>query len=151
MREIKSGDIILRIRASSLAIFFFKQEFKTDILKEIGKIYSEWLGNAELMEAVMAQAPSDSDENEPAQNLGNDLIKANLTLFEGMPDGYKIMQIAWAMNKAQNVSESLQTPSFDKWVEKYQDLIVMDIYQDVIEESMNGFFRQAPKEQDPNQ
>lgn len=135
MREIKSGDTIMRIRASSLAIFFYKQEFKTDILKAIGEICKDWLSNPKLVSAAKTGEESISD-------FGMDL-------FDIIPDGYTVMQITWALNKAQNVAENLQTPSFESWIAQYQDIAVLDILQDIIEESMQGFFRSAPKEKDP--
>lgn len=130
MREIKSGDTILRIRASSLAIFFFKQEFKTDILKAIGDICKDWLSNPKLVSAAKAGEADIPD-------FGTDL-------FSIIPNGYTVMQITWALNKAQNVAENLQTPNFESWITQYQDIAVLDILQDVIEESMQGFFRAAP-------
>lgn len=131
MREIRSGDVILRIRASSLAIFFYKQEFKTDILKDISEILQSWMGNEKLAEAAQ-------------QDSSDDKLASQVNLLEVIPDGYKVMQITWAMNKAQNVAEKLQTPKFEDWVAGNQDISVLEIFQDVLEEAMQGFFRSAP-------
>lgn len=125
MREIKSGDMILRIRASALTIFLFKQEFKCDIMKTLGEMFKD-----------MAKG------GEP------DLDNVADTM-DSVPDGYAFLQILWALNKTQNVAEKLQTQPFNQWIEAHADISIMDVMQDVLEEAMQGFFRIKPKEQSP--
>lgn len=132
MREIRSGDQVLRVRASSLAIFFYKQEFKTDILKDISAVLKDWTGNKKVAQMVKGK----TDQNQ-------------VDLIDVIPDGYTIMQITWALNKAQNSAEDIQTPRFEEWIKQHQDISVMEIMQDVLEEAMNGFFRIAPTQEAP--
>ena len=137
MREIRSGAVILRIRASSLAIFFYKQEFKTDILKDISEILQDWMSNAKLTGLIKTDGLEGPD------------LDANL--IDVIPDGYKVLQITWAMNKVQNVAEKLSTPNFADWMAENQDIAVLEILEDVLEEAMQGFFRAAPKERAPKE
>jgi hypothetical protein len=124
MREIKSGDTVLRIRASSLAIFLYKQEFKADIMRDFSQICETFTKS----KAMTSKKPD---------------IAEFLSI---VPDSNNFMQIVWALNKAQNVAEKLPTPRFEEWIEKY-DLSVLDIMTEVISECMHGFFRIDPPRQ----
>lgn len=135
MREIKSGDIIMRIRASSLALFFFKQEFKKDLFKSLTNICKGWVSNPKIME--YAKSGADINDGDAAE------------MMDILPDGLELLQITWALNKAQNQAESIQTPPFEHWLEKYGEIAVMDIFQDVTEEAMQGFFRINNKSKPP--
>jgi hypothetical protein len=127
MREIRSGDTVLRIRASSLAIFFYKQEFKADILRDFSRICKGWVESDVIK-----------------KHKAGELNTADMTeVFNILPDGNDLLQIVWALNKAQNVSEKLPTPHFAEWVEKH-DLSILEILPDVISECMHGFFRAQP-------
>jgi hypothetical protein len=132
MREIKSGDIVLRIRASSLTIYFYKQEFKADILKAFGQLCKGWLENGALEKYAGGVNLEEIPQAEAA------------ALLDVLPDGNEFLQIVWALNKAQNVAETLPTPHFEEWLGKYGELSVLDVMAGVIEECIHGFFRVTP-------
>ncbi|MBM7624783.1 hypothetical protein [Sporohalobacter salinus] len=61
-------------------------------------------------------------------------------------DSVKILQICYAMNKANNYGK--QFPDFEKWLSELNsiDFADEDFMLDVIEEATDGFFRGAKEE-----
>lgn len=103
MREITIGEKQLRLRATPLALLFYKQEFNADL---IGDLIS-------------------------MQNMADD---------PGQFDSIKMMQLIWAMNKADN---SRDFPSFENWLAGFEsiDFSNADMMAAVVEEATDGFFR----------
>lgn len=70
MREIKIGDKTIRVRATALALLFYKQEFKSDLLGDMMKMVGAMDGNGEVsvdnidilfnLQLVWAMAKADS-------------------------------------------------------------------------------------------
>lgn len=149
MREIRSGDVILRIRASSLSILFYQQEFNEDIVKATGELLAGCLENKELVNSVKSEMKA----LEPGEEIDPQKIAENLDLDSEIvrivPDGFKVLKLTWALHKTQNVAEKIQTPSFEDWIIEHQDISVNEILWDVIEEATQNFFRQAPEKISP--
>jgi hypothetical protein len=103
MREITIGEKQIRVRATPLALLFYKQEFKTDL---IGDLIS------------MQEMTSDP------------------SLF----DSVKILQIMWAMAKADGKGSF---SSFETWLGGLDsvDFADGDMLAAVVEEATDGFFR----------
>jgi hypothetical protein len=134
MKEIKSGDTIIRVRGSNLALLYFHQEFKDDIVKATSRLYASFQSIAKsfLKGKTMAEI----------ENLTVDSINLDeIDISAMMPNAIEVLKITWAMNKAQNAAESIQTPCFEQWLEKYPDLSALEIMKDVLEEAKLGFFR----------
>ena len=121
MRELKIGDQTVRVRATPLALLYYRQEFKTDLLGDLLKMVQSLVG----MESVVA-------------GKGQvDFSKINL----GALDSVAFLQLIWAMAKADVFGH--QFPSFQEWVASLEsfDLFSGDTLAAVIEEAANGFFR----------
>lgn len=107
MREIKIGETTYGVRATTLALLFYKQEFKTSLLTDY----------------VQASQARDSNG--------------------GMFDEVILMQIMWAMHKADKLPE--KTPGFMAWLEELGKINFADpeLYKGIIMEAAEGFFQQA--------
>lgn len=105
MREIQIGDKEIRVRATPLALLFYKQEFGTDLIGDLVQM----------------------------QDLMEDMTKF---------DSITLLQIIWAMNKA---DDSKGFPSFEKWVAELEcfDFTDAEVMLAVMEEATDGFFRSS--------
>lgn len=111
MREIKIGEKIVRVRATPLALLYYKQAFGTDLVGDMVK-----------MKDI---------EADPSQI-----------------DSVVMMQITWAMAKADN-GPGKQFPSFEVWVSELESFDLSDpgMLQAVMEEAADGFFRRGVQKQ----
>lgn len=69
MKELNIGDQIVRVRATPLALFYYKQEFNTDLLGDLVKFrdISEDLTNLDtvaILKLIWAMAKADKMGNE---------------------------------------------------------------------------------------
>lgn len=131
MRELISGDTIIRVRASNLALLYYQQEFGSDIVEATSAIYAKYIN---LVQSITGQKDVTKIDASKINYSSLDFSKLKLP-------GIDLLKIVWAMNKAQNTAESLQTPKFDEWLAKYDELKVSDIQQAALEEAADGFFR----------
>lgn len=132
MRTIQSGDTILRIKATAFTAHIFKQEFKKDIFKAMTEMLKTWVNSKESIDKIRKETPLIDQPSTAGEML--DLL----------PSAYELYQITWALNKTQNMVEKLPTLPFDEWLME-NDISVMDIFEDVVEEATQGFFRQTNK------
>lgn len=119
MREIMIGEQQVRVRATPLALLFYKQEFKSDILADLLKMID--------VEKFM----KNGSYNE------TDVID----LLERF-DIVTVYQIVWAMAKADSFGQG-QFPSFVQWFSQLnvENLYDQNVITSVIEEATDGFFR----------
>ncbi|MED4783441.1 hypothetical protein [Brevibacillus choshinensis] len=110
MREIRIGSQPVRVRATALALLYYKQEFKSDLLGDLMKM----------------------------QNIEKDP-----TQFDIM----SIIQLIWAMAKADSYSCNKPFPSFIEWVSALENFDITDrtLMTEVMEEAAEGFFRSGAK------
>ena len=110
MRTVKIGEKELGLRATPLALLYYKQEFDKDLIEDL----------------VSFQNMAEIENGD----------------FSGF-DSVKILQICYAMNKADNFGK--QFPDFEKWLSKLDsiDLADQEFMLAIIEEATNGFFRSA--------
>lgn len=120
MRELKIGDQTIRVRATPLALLFYKQEFGYDLLGDLLKMAQSLVG----LESITAGEKVD-------------LSRIN---FSGI-DSIAILQLVWAMAKADAFGK--QFPSFQEWLASLEefDLFSPETMRAVFEEATNGFFR----------
>jgi len=110
MRTVKIGEKELGLRATPLALLYYKQEFDKDLIEDLVS-FQDMAGMA-----------------------GGD--------FTGF-DSIKILQLIYAMNKADNFGK--QFPDFEKWLAGLDGIDFADqqLWLDVVEEATDGFFRSA--------
>ncbi|MGR6765353.1 hypothetical protein ACU1JV_26655 [Paenibacillus sp. T2-29] len=118
MRELNmGGGKTVRVKATPLALLFYKQEFKADLLADLLKSFGPGF------------KPGASDKIDP-------------TKFMERFDTILILQIVWAMAKADAFGK--QFPSFPNWLSEFDDLDVYgDFLKDALEEAGDGFFRKG--------
>lgn len=112
------GDREVRVRATSLALLFYRQEFKSDLLADLSKLIDLKAKDSEVdIEQMMERF---------------DLVT--------------IYQIVWAMAKADAFGKG-EFPSFFKWFAELDSasLYDADVLGAVMEEAQEGFFRPGVK------
>ena len=120
MRTVKIGNKEIGLRATPLALLYYKQEFDKDLIEDL----------------ISFQNMAEIENGD----------------FSGF-DSVKILQICYAMNKADNFGK--QFPDFEKWLSKLDsiDLADQEFMLAIIEEATDGFFRSAggehPKSNQP--
>jgi len=163
MREIKSGDIILRIRGTSLVPFYYRKEFDKDLINEVEKILNKRKNLAFEALKMLEDLGADTKDikklktKKEKENLAKKLqqnissIQKSSMLLESMNSSgvekpiLEILEFAWVMHKAQLLSEERKEDviTFEEWLIKYQDIKIMDIQEDVMEELQAGIFRKT--------
>lgn len=129
MKELQIGSKVVRIRATPLALIYYKQEFKKDLVGDLLKMVQDLMG-ANLLKG---------DVNLGAENI--DIGALDVSLF---------LQLTWAMSKADNFGKEF--PTFETWVSQLEefDLFSNDLITQVITEAASGFFRGGGKFIAPN-
>lgn len=168
MREIKSGDQTMRIRASNMARFYFYQEFNSDLGEELDKIMAA-IQSQDAMKQLEQISPEQLKEFTKLQDINNVSQSEALEILEktGLKDdqslmssllvlaanggstqipGIPLMKVVWAMNRAENEAEESPTPAFDQWVERYDEFDFVSAFDDIYMEIRRGFFRSENKQ-----
>lgn len=111
------GDKEVRVRATSLALLFYRQEFKSDLLADLSKLVDLKSGGEVDVEQMMERF-----------------------------DVVAIYQVVWAMAKADAFGKG-EFPSFFKWFSELDSasLYDADVLVAVLEEAQEGFFRRGVK------
>ncbi|WP_025849118.1 hypothetical protein [Paenibacillus ehimensis] len=120
MRELVIGEQTIRVRATPLALLYYKQEFKSDLLGDLA-------GMAKLLKPGAKKTP--------------DLESLDMKHF----DSVAILQLTWAMAKADAFPKKF--PSFETWISTLDnfDLTDKSTMLAVMEEAADGFFRSGVK------
>jgi|GEM_PF-548616 len=123
MKELNIGGQVVRIRANPLASIYYKQEFKRTILSDF-MTFAKGLVNLEQL------------------NTGIDIENIQNIDLSGLDD-VVLLQMVWAMNKADSAFTSAPTPSYESWVASLESFDITDaeMLQDIMTEIKNGFFR----------
>jgi hypothetical protein len=105
LKEIKIGDKEVKIKATPLALLFYKQEFSTDLVGDLVAF----------------------------KDLKEDISKINLLV---------VLQMTWAMAKAEHFGNEGSFSSFEVWLSKFEqvDFTDKDFLVAVLEEATDGFF-----------
>lgn len=124
MKELNIGETKVRVRATPLALLYYKQEFKSDLLGDLAK-----LGDLVNMEDVNSSL-------EETKAIEADLSKL---------DSVSLLQLTWAMAKAD--AHGSKFPSFEEWLSTLTcfDFSDLSLISAVMEEAADGFFRQGSK------
>jgi len=123
MKELNIGETKVRVRATPLALLFYKQEFKSDLLGDLTKMADLW--------KKPVQKPEDQQRPEEI-----DLSKL---------DSVALLQLIWAMAKADAHPEKF--PSFEDWLSSLTGFDFSDptLLSAAMEEAADGFFRRGKK------
>lgn len=124
MRELKIGDQTVRVRATPLALLYYRQEFGSDLFGDLMKMVQGMAG----VRAILGQ------NNDEVDISNIDLSHFDITM---------ILQLVWAMAKADAFSTGEQFPSFKMWLSKLDGLDLTDpaFMTGALEEAVDGFFR----------
>lgn len=119
MRELKIGEQIVRVRATPLALLYYRQEFGSDL-------FGDLVGMVQGLTGLSAV----SGENVDLKNI-------DLSKF----DSVAILRLIWAMAKADSFGK--QFPSFENWLASLDSFDLSDptVLTAAIEEAASGFFR----------
>ncbi|MGF9909410.1 hypothetical protein [Brevibacillus porteri] len=128
MKELNIGNRKVRVRATALALLFYKQEFKSDLLGDLMKMAQGMAGIQSLLRKGENDLQIDHDSMDLSQL-----------------DTVMLLQLIWAMAKADQFGKPF--PSFFEWVSSIGDFNLFDptILRAVMEEATEGFFRPGAK------
>ena len=123
MREINIGNQTVRVRATPLALLYYRQEFGSDLLSDFIKL------GVSLKDLL------------PLVGKADQLDLSVLGSFDF--DAVTLLRITWAMAKADAFGKEF--PSFEKWLSSFEDINIFDkeFLAAVLEEASTGFFRRA--------
>lgn len=171
MREISSGDNTLKIHASNMTVYFFEQQFHSELDDELNKIFAsvkeanlisqsaESVSNItpEQMRALMEIGTKGTDDPAEIMNLlektGIDkdpqIISGLLLASNGgiTPKGIpinSIMKVVWSLNQSASLPELI--PAFDQWVGIYDRFNFVDCFKDICNEINDFFTSRIPME-----
>jgi hypothetical protein len=134
MKTVIMGSKEIGLKASPLALLYYKQEFKTDLLGDLIKLAGNLAkSGGDLIR--LAQLAEKSNNEVAIDEIDLDAIAAEL-------DTIAILKLVWAMNKA-SVGPGKQFPEFERWLEDLEvfDLADRTFIGTVMKEAMDGFFR----------
>ena len=134
MKTVKMGEKEIGLKATPLALLYYKQEFKTDLLGDLIKLAGNLAkSGGDLIKLAELAEKGNNDVN--INDLDLDAIAAEL-------DTVAILKLVWAMNKASE-GPGKPFPGFESWLEKLEvfDLTDQTFIGTVIREAMDGFFR----------
>lgn len=121
MRELQIGEQTVRVRATPLALLYYKQEFNSDLLGDLTKM-------TKMMKPGAKKDDIDENDVDPSQL-----------------DSVAFLQLIWAMAKADSFGKPF--PSFVEWLSGLDsfDLSDPDVLRGAVEEAAHGFFRSGVK------
>jgi len=128
MKELNIGEQKVRVRATPLALLYYKQEFKSDLIGDLTKL-------AAIKKSVVEQ-PKDQSEGKDKDYI--DISKL---------DTVALLQLVWAMAKADAHPEKF--PSFIEWLSSLDGFDFSDsaLLTAALEEAADGFFRRGKQQQ----
>lgn len=108
MREIKIGEKTIRVRATPLALLYYRQEFGSGLIGDLTRLQK------------MKKDPSDFDD-------------------------VSVMQMTWALSKADAYAPGFNFPSFELWLSSLDSFDFSDneTLGQIMEEAADGFFRKG--------
>jgi hypothetical protein len=134
MKTVKMGEKEIGLKASPLALLYYKQEFKTDLLGDLIKLAGNLAkSGGDLIKLAELAEKSSNEVN--INDLDLDAIAAEL-------DTVAILKLVWAMNKTSE-GPGKSFPNFEAWLDNLEvfDLTDQTFIGAVMQEAMNGFFR----------
>lgn len=136
MKIVKMGEKEIGLKATPLALLYYKQEFKTDLLGDLIKLAGNLAkSGGDLIK--LAELVEKSNNEVDINDLNLDAIATEL-------DTVAILKLVWAMNKASE-GPGRPFPNFESWLDGLEvfDLTDREFIGNVMSEAMDGFFRGA--------
>jgi hypothetical protein len=136
MKIVKMGEKEIGLKATPLALLYYKQEFKTDLLGDLIKLAGNLAksgGDLVRLASLVENGNSEVD----ISGIDLDAVAAEL-------DTVAILKLVWAMNKA-SVGPGSSFPNFESWLDGLEvfDLTDQAFIGNVMAEAMDGFFRRG--------
>lgn len=138
MRELNIGEQTVRVRATPLALLYYKQEFKGDLISDLIKV------------TVSFKDIISSATGKELANMTNvhqlDLSKIDTNILESFNfDAIALLKITWAMAKANSYGKEFLC--FESWLNSFEhiNLFDKDFLAAALGEAANGFFRGAKR------
>jgi hypothetical protein len=134
MKVVKMGEKEIGLKATPLALLYYKQEFKTDLIGDLIKLAGNLAKSGGDLIRLAELAEKGSNEIN-VNDLDLDAIAAEL-------DTVVILKLVWAMNKASE-GPGRSFPGFESWLDGLEvfDLTDKAFIGNVLAEAMDGFFR----------
>lgn len=131
MRELNIGGKQVRVRATPLALLYYKQAFKSDLVKDMASMFGSVVG-----------ALGDLD------NLDRLSVPEQLDVM-GQLDTLVFLQMIWAMAKADAFGQHF--PGFETWVSELESIDLSDpsFLVAAMEEAADGFLGKGQGFQQP--
>jgi len=125
MREITIGDQQVKIRASNVALLFYKQEFSSDLITDFIK----------MLNVSTMKFDGEGDPQLDATDIEDMLSRIDFVY---------IFQIAWAMAKAEALGKQ-DFPSFPTWFDSFPPGVALEenTLSEIMLEASAGFFSTA--------
>jgi len=135
MKELNIGEQKVRVRATPLALLYYKQEFKSDLIGDLTKL-------AAIKKNVVGQ-PKDQSEGKDKDSEDKDKDYIDISKL----DTVALLQLVWAMAKADAHPEKF--PSFIEWLSSLDGFDFSDsaLLTAALEEAADGFFRRGKQQQ----
>lgn len=138
MKTVKIGEKDINLRATPLGLFYYKQEFGTDLMGDLMKMCMGLVGTG-LLE--LSDSINDKGEIDITKI---DLDKINPETIALGLDTVMFLKLIWTMAKtAEGPGKSF--PGFEKWLDTLDGFNLMEpgFIGTVMTEAMDGFFRGA--------
>ena len=135
MKEIMIGEKTIRVRATPLALLYYRQEFKADLVSDLINFIVSLLG---LVSSLSGKNAGEISEGDIA---GLDVSKIDIASLSSINiDMVGILQLIWAMAKADSYGKPF--PGFEGWVNSLESLDLTDVafLPAALEEAASGFF-----------
>jgi hypothetical protein len=142
MRIVKMGEKEIGLKATPLALLYYKQEFKTDLLGDLIRLAGNLAkSGGDLIKLAELAEKSSNEVN--INDLDLDAIAAEL-------DTVAILKLVWAMNKTSE-GPGKSFPNFEAWLDNLEvfDLTDQTFIGTVMREAMDGFFRGGTRKPRP--
>lgn len=135
MRELTIGEKTIRVRATPLALLYYRQEFKADLVSDLINFIVSLLG---LVSSLSGKSANEiSGEDIASLNIS----KIDITNLSSINiDIVGLLQLVWAMAKADSYGRPF--PSFEEWMNGLESFDITDVtfLPAALEEAANGFF-----------
>ena len=145
MREITIGEKTIRVRATPLALLYYRQEFKSDLVSSLINFIVNLMGMA------VSLAGKDADKITAEDIASLNTSKIDITTISAINiDMVTALQIVWAMAKADAYGHG-QFPAFEGWLSELESFDMNDtgFLPAVLEEAASGFFPRGKGLQQP--
>ena len=141
MREITLGESTLSVKATPLAMLFYRQEFGSDMTRDFLAVVGGFASVIPGMNEADVSTLGEMETGAASVTLGS--------LSQSGIDGLGVLKLVWAMGKAGALPE--RWPGFETWLATLDDVNVFDqeFIAAALEVAADGLFRSTGKPAPP--